>query len=347
MPMSSVEVMQAAVRFGTPDRLPVVMGSLGYSDCFQFGLGHKSERTETGVGLDDWGCRWEKSSVANMGQVRGHPIDSPEQIADYPVPDPEDPTRIESIERQLDSPEAQGRYIIAGQFMILFERMHSLMGMAAVLEGIATESVEVAHLADRIVEYDVRTIELIGERFGNRIHSYGGTDDWGTQLAPFVSPAMWESFFLPRYRRIFGAAHEFGWNVRLHSCGRINDLIPLMSVAGVDALNMQQPRAYGIEEIGTRFRGRMCFESLCDIQATLPRGDLDEIRSEAKLLLEQWPSAEGGFVLSDYGDSEAIGADPAVKEVMLRAFLEHDPFAQRSGVRHPAWKLLDIEEPDR
>jgi len=41
--------------------------------------------------------------------------------------------------------------------------------------------------------------------------------------------------------------------------------------AGLDCLNLQQPRALGVQEIGRRFAGRLCFESLCDIQTTLHR----------------------------------------------------------------------------
>lgn len=35
------------------------------------------------------------------------------------------------------------------------------------------------------------------------------------------------------------------------------------------------------QEIGERYRGQICFESLCDIQTTLPRGTAAEIVAEA------------------------------------------------------------------
>jgi hypothetical protein len=90
----------------------------------------------------------------------------------------------------------------------------------------------------------------------------------------------------------------------------------------LDVVNLQQPRNLGIEEIGQRYRGRICFESLCDIQATLPRGNSDEIRQEAELLLAHWATPEGGFILSDYGDGVAIGVPNEVKRLMLEAFVE-------------------------
>ena len=54
----------------------------------------------------------------------------------------------------------------------------------------------------------------------------------------------------------------------------------------------------------------------------MPFGDRDEIRAEARRLLECWGTADGGFILSDYGDGRAIGVPLWKKEVMLEAFRE-------------------------
>jgi len=70
----------------------------------------------------------------------------------------------------------------------------------------------------------------------------------------------------------------------------------------------------------------VCFESLCDIQHTLPFKGEDEIREEAQFLLEHWTTPDGGFVLSDYEDGESIGITFEKKQIMLNAFLEGDPW---------------------
>ncbi len=82
----------------------------------------------------------------------------------------------------------------------------------------------------------------------------------------------------------------------------------------------------GIEEIGRRYRGRICFESLCDIQHTLPFKSHADIEEEAQLLLASWATPDGGFILIDYGDGEAIGVSLERKRVMLDAFLRADPW---------------------
>ena len=72
--------------------------------------------------------------------------------------------------------------------------------------------------------------------------------------------------------------------------------------------------------------GKVCFSSLCDIQHTLPYKSEKEIREEAELLLRHWGTKDGGFILSDYGDGEAIGVADEKKAAMLRAFQDFDPW---------------------
>jgi hypothetical protein len=131
---------------------------------------------------------------------------------------------------------------------------------------------------------------------------------------------------------MFDAAHARGWHIWMHSCGKVNDIIGSLIETGLEVINLQQPRALGIEAIGEAFRGRICFESLCDIQHTLPFKTPEEIQEEANLLLEQWATPAGGFILSDYGDGRAIGVDPEVKRTMLTAFLQADPWSRAGQV---------------
>ena len=247
---------------------------------------------------------------------------------------PDDPAHYAGMTKMLSAPEADGRYIHVGIFMLLFERMHSLRGFARTLEDLYLEPSLSAELADQLVEFDLRVIRNAASAVGAaRIHALTFTDDWGTQTSCFVSPDFWREFFQPRYRRIFDECHALGWDVNIHSCGKVNDLIEPLIEIGLDVIEIQQPRALGIEEIGRRYRGRICFASLCDIQATLPFKSDAEIRDEARLLLERWATPAGGFILADYGDGEAIGVPIEKKRVMLEAFLEFDPWAAQSGRR--------------
>ena len=114
----------------------------------------------------------------------------------------------------------------------------------------------------------------------------------------------------------------------MHTDGKINAILEDLIEIGVDVVQLEQPRLLGIEEIGGQFSGRICFQSQCDIQLTLPLGDLDAIRTEARLLLQRWSTPQGGFVVMDY-DDEHIGVPVAKRQTMLRTFVEADPWRKR------------------
>lgn len=325
MAMTPYDVVKRAVHFGTPDRLPMRFSTLDINDTHSvptnaIGTGDHTKRQT----YDEWGCLWTRSEVANMGQVKVNPLEDWSAIEHYRWPDPEDPAYYAGMEDRFVGSET--KYTTTSIFMLLFERMYTLRGMQNVLTELYADRGRMEFLADHIVEFDLAVIRNIGQRFPGRIHGFTFTDDWGSELATFVSPRMWCDFFQPRYARLFEAAHAQGWDMWMHSCGKVNAIIGPLIEVGLDVINLQQPRALGIEEVGKEFAGRICFESLCDIQATLPFKDRDDIRAEAKLLMEHWATPTGGFVLSDYGDGEAIGVPLWKKEVMLEAFREFDPY---------------------
>ncbi|MGI6460454.1 MAG: uroporphyrinogen decarboxylase family protein [Candidatus Hydrogenedentales bacterium] len=325
MSMSSYEVVRRAIEFDRPDRLPLRFEKLGLSDvrsvCWnQIGPGNKSEKHS----IDEWGCGWERSDVQNMGQVKEHPLQDWSALDSFSFPDPDTPAFYEGMEHFFETDE--DLYRCTDIFMLLFERMHALRGFENTLVDLYAEPERIGWLADRIIDFDLGIIRNIYERFGNKIHGFGFTDDWGTERDLFISPELWVEFFKPRYQRIFDACHANGWHVWMHSCGKVNGIIEDLIDIGLNVINLQQPRALGIEEIGERFRGRICFESLCDIQHTLPFKGPAEICEEAQLLLHHWGTPDGGFILSDYGDAQAIGVALDTKEIMLGAFRDADPW---------------------
>ncbi len=248
MGMTSLEVVKSAIHFQSPDRLPMRFESLGINDTHSVGTNAIAPGDHVGrETYDEWHCLWRRTEMANMGQVKGNPLADWEAIETYRWPDPDDPAYYEGMEGRFAG--AGTKYVMTGFFMLLFERMHTLRGMGNVLTELYTDPGRMAFLADRIVAFDLAVIRNIGERFPGRIHGFSFTDDWGTELATFISPRMWCDFFQPRYARLFEAAHAQGWDVWMHTCGRVNEIIEPLIEIGLDCINLQQPRALGIVEI--------------------------------------------------------------------------------------------------
>ncbi|NLM76023.1 MAG: hypothetical protein GX187_08015 [Clostridiaceae bacterium] len=329
--MTGKEVVRRAIEFKNPARLPVRFGYFGMDDTFYLkwnqiiGVDENSRQS-----YDEWGCLWERSEQDNMGQVKGHPLLDWDDLKNYKFPDPNHPSLYSGMEEQYRE-NAEGKYVFFEIFMLLFERLHSLRGFNNVLMDLYLEPEKIAYLADRIVEYNLEIIRNIDQRFHGRIDGFYCTDDWGTELNTFISLDMWNDFFKPRYKKIFDACKKAGWHVWLHSCGKVNNFIDGFIDVGVDVLNLQQPRVLGIEEIGKKYAGKVCFATLCDIQHTLPFKSNEEITEEARLLLDCWATDSGGFILMDDGNGEALGIPDSKRKAMLDAFLKYDPFRKRQG----------------
>jgi len=317
--MLPYEIVKAAIHYRGPSRLPVRFACFGCEDTGGLPLKPAASFVPRVEGEDEWGCVWVKTEMHNMGQVKGHPlrsVDDPLQFPDY-----DDDSRYEDVPEALARYQAEGRYVTVGIFMVLFERMHTLYGFENVLCDLILDRAAIGRLADHIVEVQLNLVRNISRRYGSAVHGFTMTDDWGTQQAAFVSLDLWMDFFYPRYKRLFDAMHDAGYDVWVHSCGKVNEIVEGYIRAGVDVVNLQQPRALGIREMGERYGGRIAFESLADIQYTLPTGDLRRVDADVEDLMRCWASPLGGFVFSDYGDSEAIGVnDPQIKFYMYEQF---------------------------
>jgi uroporphyrinogen decarboxylase len=329
--MESREIVRKAIEFDTPPRLPFFLGGSWSNrlsavirnfpndvcDCWEM------DRQESGWYFDnpvqdDWGCQWQKTDLKNMGQVIGHPLENWSALPTYHPPNPRNPYYFARIEDGIK--DAGDRYVVITSHFTLFERLHMLHGFARTLEDFYLEPEKTHQLLDIILENKIAHLDEAARRFGGRVNGIFLTDDWGTQQNTFVSEEVFREFFFRRYKQLFDSIHAHGWHVILHSCGKVNRFVPLFIEMGADVLNMQQPQAYGLVEFGKQFAGKVCFLTTVDIQSTLPRQDPQAVRTEARQLVEHWSTPEGGFIVFNYGDSDAIGVSDNIAEIMFTEF---------------------------
>jgi uroporphyrinogen decarboxylase len=324
--MTPREIVRRAIRFDSPPRLP-----------FWQHWNHKVPRAPDDVcniwemdrqqagwffdapGPDDWGCGWAATDVKNMGQVVENPLRTWSDFDRYRPPDPCNPFYYDRLGPLLDA--AGDRYVALTAHSLLFSRLHKLRGFAATMEDFYLAPERVHQALDMITDFKIRQCGELHRRFPGRIDGLFMTDDWGTQQGTLVAGRTFDEFFATRYRRIFDAVHACGWDVILHSCGRINAFVPALVELGVDVLNMQQTRNYGLIEFGEQFRGKVCFLATVDIQSTLPRGDEAEIREEARQIVRHWSTPAGGMIAFDYGDWAAIRVKPESFDAMFDEFV--------------------------
>ncbi|MBN2294668.1 MAG: hypothetical protein JXM70_19725 [Pirellulales bacterium] len=329
--MEPVEIVRRAITFEGPPRLPFWQHWCHKMPQFPDDVHNiwEMDRSEAGwffdnPVMDDWGCGWSTTELKNIGQVSDFPLSDWSRLETYQAPNPRNPFYYDRLGSMID--EAAGRYVCLTAHSLLFSRLHKLRGFANTMEDFYLEPERTHRALDIITDFKLEQIDELRRRFGDRVHGLFMTDDWGTQGSTFVGKNILDEFFIPRYQRIFDAIHDCGWHVFLHSCGRINDFVPTFIDIGADVMNMQQTLSYGLEEFGQEFRGKVCFAATVDIQTTMPNGDEQEVRSEARRLVENWSTPEGGMIIFDYGDWQAIDVKEETAHIMF------DEFAKLAGV---------------
>jgi uroporphyrinogen decarboxylase len=321
--MTRREIVKRAITFGDPPRLPLKFDIVGVSDC------HDVWTVDpTGWSLDlrqpqstdEWGCTWGRTAVSNTGQVVGHPLANLADLRTYRWPDAADVRRYAGFGEQVAG--AGDRFVMFCFGHGIWERLHMLMGMEHALVALVRHKEQVHETLDRILAHHLAVLHRVHELAGGRIDAAALADDWGTQDRAFISNRMFNEFFKPRYQRWFDEIKRLGMHVWMHSCGRINTILPELIDCGLEVINSQQPNTVGLVEFGAEFRGRVCFEAIVDTQTTLPRGTLAEIAQQARDICQHYGTPHGGLIASDYNDAPAIGVTTDRRYVMFEAFAE-------------------------
>ena len=121
-----------------------------------------------------------------------------------------------------------------------FERLVSFMDMDGALIALVDEEQQddVKELFDRLADFYIEVILNMKKYFDFDILWFH--DDWGSQRAPLFSYDTVEEMILPYLKKVIDASHEAGIIFELHSCGYVEDLIPLIVQAGVDMWDGQE-----------------------------------------------------------------------------------------------------------
>ncbi len=205
------------------------------------------------------------------------------EVEAYDWPDPE----YLDFSECLEALGAAGDFYRASGFWTpFFHDVMDLFGMEHYLTKMCAEPEVVRTATDRVCGFYHEANERFFRRAGGLVDAFFFGNDFGTQSDLILSPALFDAFVLPWFRKFTVQGHRHGLQVILHSCGSIRRVIPRLIEAGVDCLHPLQARAAGMEAEGLArdFKGKLAFLGGVDTQELLPSRTPEAVGEEVRRL---------------------------------------------------------------
>jgi uroporphyrinogen decarboxylase len=257
--------------------------------------------------VNEWGIKF------HMPKQDGHYFDlvdyplkdpSPDALAEFPWPDPNDPARWEGLrEHARDLYENTDYALVVGCIFGggTFEFPQYLRGMEAFLSDLLLAPRFAEALTERITQMLIAAYEAMLDQVGPYVQVVTLCDDLSTQRGPFISPDLYRRFFKERQRRLIEAIkRKTDAKIMMHICGAARCFIPDLIEIGVDILNPVQVSAAGMDAQALKrdFGADLSFwGGVCNPQHTLPFGSAEDVRLEVRRHIDVLAPG-GGFVFA-------------------------------------------------
>ena len=300
--MDSRELVTRTLRFDSPERIPRQCWLLSWAEknypihasrlakefpdditpvpgMYTVPQKISGNRYEKGYYSDEWGCRFLNIQEGLMGVPCEPLIKNWDQLDDF-TPPPEvlavDTSRVNSFCRSAS------RFTYSNAWIRPFERYQFIRSTELTMTDITLYPDEMQKLIRKIHAHYLKETEAWAR---TDVDAIGIMDDWGMQSGLIVSPDFFRKYFKPLYKEYADIAHHYNKFTFMHSDGNIEEIIPDLIDAGIDALNSQL-FCMNIEELGKKFRGKITFWGEIDRQDILVNGTRKDISAAVRRVFD-------------------------------------------------------------
>ena len=237
--------------------------------------------------IDAWGVvrSWPK------GAIRAFPVHTPDKRVIKDVTKWKEVVKAPSViwpEAEWERFQAQAEAIDRKEYYVtamvapgIFENCHHLGEIVTTLTNLYDEPEAMHDLIKYLTDYELRLAEQIIEH----IHpdALFHHDDWGTQKSSFMSPAMFEEFYVPAYKEVYGYWHDHGVEVIVHHNDAYSaNLVPFMIEMGMDIWQGCFP-SNNIPALVEKYKGQITFMGEIETRfCDLPEWTEEGVRAEVE-----------------------------------------------------------------
>ncbi|MCM8832549.1 MAG: hypothetical protein NC816_01290 [Candidatus Omnitrophica bacterium] len=322
--MTSREIVKRAVLFQGPERIPYDLPEPYGTDFLHVGPDPDPDwkpniQTET-KWEDEFGCIWERlPGDITMGQVKFHPLHDYSDWSKVRFPDYEKKERYITAKKKIEENKDE-KFVLAYIPFSLIHRLEYLRGHEAAWTDPYLYPEQLDKLLDKLCEIAMICIERFSEIGVDGICS---ADDWGFQDRLMVKPEIWYKVWKEKYKKVYSFAKSKGILTFLHSCGYIVDILDGLIEGNLNVIQMDQQENMGLEYLSRNFGGRICFWCPVDIQNTMVKGTIEDVKNYAKKLINYFGKFNGGFIAKWYPAPLAVKHSEEKIKVMSETFIEY------------------------
>lgn len=258
---------------------------------------------------DVFGVVWDRSVDKDIGIVEGCVLPEP-TLRGYTLPDPLDQRFFADIPGRIARHPDRFRVFYLG--FSLFERAWTLRGMENLLLDFIEHPDFVDELLTAITDYNIAQVR---QALTYDIDAVYFGDDWGQQHGLIMGKPAWDRFIKPQLRRMYGTVRAAGKFQMIHSCGDVDELFDDLVGLGLNCFNPFQPEVMDVDALIGRYRGRLAFHGGLSTQRTLPYGTVEDVRREARHLLDL--GRDGGYI---FAPAHAVEGDVPLENML--AFID-------------------------
>ena len=180
-----------------------------------------------------------------------HPLKTLEGVAEYALPDADDPARYEGVEGDAAYYRSRG-YMPYANLNGIFSGLHYFLYPYDLLfEAMLLDKESLKTLIIKLAAFNLTAAENLLKRGAEMITT---CDDLCDGRSLLFSPELYREYFAAYHAELAALCHSYGAYLHLHSHGNINKLLPSLIEAGIDIINPFDPFEIGpLNEIKERF----------------------------------------------------------------------------------------------
>ena len=175
-------------------------------------------------------------------------------------------------------------YRASGFWTCFYHNVMDLFGIESYLINMYANPKLVHDVTDRVCEFYYEANERFYAEAGDLIDGFFFGNDFGTQIDLICGPTQFDEFILPWFGKFTKQAHDHGYQVILHSCGAIHDVIDRLIDLKVNCLHPLQALAKNMdaEMLAHDFKGKIAFMGGIDTQELLVHAAPEEVKADVR-----------------------------------------------------------------